>query len=130
MCAPSAGVIDSQSVKIAESGGPWRYDPSEKTTGRKRHIRTDTDGNLVHAIVHTAGIQGRDGAPLVLAENFEQAIASATAWLFIASIQLLARRTVRAISSRRMILNQTPSRHVLRKAYDLFHPSPDRDSVA
>src|SRR5690606_27464838 len=36
--------------------------------GRKRHILTDTAGNLVHAVVHAADIQDRDGAPLVLAE--------------------------------------------------------------
>lgn len=39
-----------------------------KVKGRKRHILTDTDGNLVHAVVHTADIHDRDGAPLVLGE--------------------------------------------------------------
>lgn len=127
---------------------------------------TDTEGNLVHAVIHPADVQDRDGAPLVLAEiihrhpwlrhvfadggyagdklrqalrkirkwtveiikrsdhakgfevlsrrwvvertfawlgrnrrlakDFEQTIASATAWLFIASIQLFARRIARA----------------------------------
>ena len=64
----SVGVIDSQSVKTTQSGGPRGYDAGKKTKGRKRHILTDTDGNLVHAVVHTADIQDRDGAPLVLAE--------------------------------------------------------------
>jgi len=152
--------------ETTESGGPRGYDAGKKVKDRKRHILTDTDGNLVHAVVHTADIQDRDGAPLVLAEiikrfpwlrhifadggyagdklrgalrrigkwtveivkcsdtakgfvvlprrwvvertlawlnrnrrlakDFEQTIASAIAWLFIASIQLFTRRIARS----------------------------------
>ncbi|QYE33572.1 IS5 family transposase (plasmid) [Polymorphobacter sp. PAMC 29334] len=66
--SPSAGVIDSQSVKTTESGGVRGYDAGKKIKGRKRHILTDTCGYLVHAVVHGADIQDRDGAPLVLAD--------------------------------------------------------------
>jgi transposase len=160
--SPSAGVIDSQSVKTTESGGIRGYDAGKKIKGRKRHILTDTCGYLVHAVIHSADIQDRDGAPLVLAaiinrfpwlrhvfadggyagekleaalakigswtleiikrsdtakgfvllprrwvvertfawlnrnrrlaKDFEQTIESATAWLFMASVQLFARR--------------------------------------
>lgn len=60
--SPSAGVIDSQSVKTTESGGPRGYDAAKKIKGRKRHIVTDTQGHLVALHVHPASIQDRDGA--------------------------------------------------------------------
>jgi len=64
---PSAGVIDSQSVRTTESGGVRGYDAGKKINGRKRHVVVDTIGLLFGLVIHAADIQDRDGAPAVLA---------------------------------------------------------------
>ena len=65
---PSAAVIDSQSLRAAETVGTAQrgYDAGKKINGTKRHIAVDTLGLLLTVLVTAASVQDRDGAQPLL----------------------------------------------------------------
>jgi putative transposase len=69
---PSAGIIDSQSVKTSAVGGLRGFDGAKKINGRKRHVLVDTLGLVLKAVVHSAAIQDRAAVPLLLGGIAEQ----------------------------------------------------------
>jgi putative transposase len=64
---PTVGIIDAQSVRTTcVSSVSSGFDAGKKIKGRKRHIVVDTLGLILCVVVHSADIQDRDGAKMVL----------------------------------------------------------------
>ncbi len=64
---PSAGIVDSQSIKTTGVGGEERgYDGGKKIDGRKRHLLVDTEGFVLEAKVHSAKVLDQEGIKKLL----------------------------------------------------------------
>ena len=66
--APTAAIVDSQSVKTPDQAGERGFDAGKKISGRKRHVAVDCLGLILFMTITPASMQDRDAArPLITA---------------------------------------------------------------
>ena len=77
---PTAAIVDAQSVRTSERGGPHGFDAGKKIKGRKRHLVTDTCGLILAVWVSSAGVQDRDGAQPIFERAMEKYPSVSKVW--------------------------------------------------
>jgi putative transposase len=97
--APTAAIVDSQSVKTANHGGVRGYDAGKRVLSRKSYLLVDSLGLILLVAVHSANIQDRDCAKILLQLLIERfgwlklVICEKTCW--VASHELQHKRRIR-----------------------------------
>ena len=74
LAEPSAGAIDSQSVKTATQSTAVGFDGNKKITGRKRHVLVDTLGLIVAVVVTAAHVDDRQGLRALMTSYFADGV--------------------------------------------------------
>ena len=71
---PSAGSVNSQSIKTAKHGKTKGYDGGKQVNGRKRHLLVDTLGLIIGVCVTAADVGDREGLMALLLAYFSTGV--------------------------------------------------------